>query len=72
MSKSHESTPAFDFPITDIGRVVCAHMHINFGLFADILRELAATVGRIPNDDNTHRDQLAKAVAELHTALAEV
>ena len=24
------------------------HMHINFGLFADILRELASTVGRIP------------------------
>ena len=48
------------------------HMHINFGLFADILRELAATVGRIPKDDIMHRDQLAKAVAELHTALAKV
>ena len=48
------------------------HMHINFGLFADILRELAATVGRIPKDDVLHRDQLAKAVAELHTALTKV
>src|SRR5271169_6900407 len=48
------------------------HMHINFGLFADILRELAATVRRIPKDDLTHRDQLAKAVAELHTALVKV
>ena len=48
------------------------HMYINFGLFADILRELAATVGRIPEDDVMHRDQLAKAVAELHTALAKV
>ena len=47
------------------------HMHLNFGLFADILRELAATVGRIPKDDVMHRDQLAKAVAELHTALAK-
>ena len=45
------------------------HMHLNFGLFADILRELAATVGRIPV---MHRDQLANAVAELHTALAKV
>ncbi len=27
-------------------------MHINFGLFADILRELAATVGRIPKAPN--------------------
>ena len=48
------------------------HMHINFGLFADILRELASTVGRIPKDDIMHRDQLSKAVAELHTALAKV
>ena len=47
-------------------------MHINFGLFADILRELAATVGRIPKDDVMHRDQLANAVAELHTALTKV
>ena len=48
------------------------HMHLNFGLFADILRELAATVGHIPKDDVMHRDQLAKAVAELHTALTKV
>ncbi len=48
------------------------HMHLNFGLFADILRELATTVGRIPKDDVMHRDQLAKAVAELHTALTKV
>jgi hypothetical protein len=48
------------------------HMDLNFGPFADILRELAATVGRIPKDDVIHRDQLAKAVAELHTALAKV
>jgi hypothetical protein len=48
------------------------HMHLNFGLFADILRELAATVGRIPKDDIMHRDQLKNAVAELHSALAKV
>lgn len=45
------------------------HMHINFGLFADILRELASTVGRIPKDDIVHHDQLAQAVTELHRAL---
>jgi hypothetical protein len=45
------------------------HMHINFGLFADILRELASTVGRIPKDDLLHRDQFAQAVTELHKAL---
>ena len=45
------------------------HMHINFGLFADILRELASTVGRIPKDDVLHHDQLGEAVTELHRAL---
>ena len=46
------------------------HMHINFGLFADILRELASTVGRLPKDDVLHRDQLVQAVTELHKALS--
>jgi hypothetical protein len=45
------------------------HMHIHFGQFADILRELAATVGRVPKDDLMHRDQVAQALAELHAAL---
>jgi len=45
------------------------HLHIHFGLFADILRELAATVGRLPKDDVLHREQLARAVADLHKAL---
>src|SRR4029078_13223434 len=45
------------------------HMHINFGLFADILRELASTVARIPKDDVLHHDQLEQAVTELHRAL---
>jgi hypothetical protein len=48
------------------------HVHIHFGLFADILRELASTVGRIPKDDLMHRDRLVQAVAELHTALVQV
>ena len=47
------------------------HMHIHFGLFADILRELAATVARVPKDDVMHRDQLLQAVAELHAALTQ-
>jgi hypothetical protein len=45
------------------------HMHIHFGLFADILRELASTVARVPKDDILHRDQLAQAAGELHAAL---
>jgi hypothetical protein len=47
------------------------HMHINFGLFAGILGELAATVGSIPKDDMLHRDQLARAVDALQRALAQ-
>ena len=45
------------------------HMHINFGLYAGILMELATSVGNIPKDDILHRDQLLQAVAELHRAL---
>jgi hypothetical protein len=45
------------------------HMHISFGLLAGILRELAASVGEIPADDITHREQLTDAVAQLHAAL---
>jgi hypothetical protein len=47
-------------------------MHINFGLFADMLSELASTVGDIPKDDILHRDQLVHATAELHRALIRV
>jgi hypothetical protein len=47
------------------------HMHIHFGLFADILHELAASVARIPKDDVMHRDQLAQAAAALHAALTK-
>ncbi len=46
------------------------HMHINFGLLAGILSELAASVGSIPKDDLLHRDQLARAVDALQKALA--
>jgi hypothetical protein len=46
------------------------HMHLNFGLFADILKDLAATVSRVPKDDVVHREQLTQAVAALHKALS--
>ncbi|HEY1472702.1 MAG TPA: hypothetical protein VGF53_01305 [Pseudolabrys sp.] len=47
------------------------HLHIHFGLFADILKDLAARVARIPKDDILHRDQLTQAAAALHKALAK-
>ncbi|MGB7782569.1 MAG: hypothetical protein WCF86_13835 [Pseudolabrys sp.] len=46
------------------------HMHINFGLFADILREVASTVGRIPKDDVLHHDQLTARGHRVAQALA--
>jgi len=45
------------------------HMHINFGLFAGILTELAASVAQLPKDDLLHRDQLRQAVDKLQKAL---
>lgn len=46
------------------------HMHINFGLFADILTELAQTVDRIPKDDVGHRSELARALNVFENALS--
>ncbi len=45
------------------------HLHINFGLLAGILRELAASVASMPKDDIAHREQLADALAELQRVL---
>ena len=45
------------------------HLHLNFGLLAAILRELAGSVAAIPKDDIAHREQLADALAELQRAL---
>jgi len=45
------------------------HMHLNYGLLAAILREVAASVGTIPQDDMLHREQLGEAVEALHRAL---
>ena len=44
------------------------HMHIHFGLFADIIKDLALSVDRLPKD-STHRERIAEAVDQLHTAL---
>jgi len=45
------------------------HMHLNFGLLAAILHEIAASIASIPDDDIVHREQLRDAVAELHQTL---
>ncbi len=45
-------------------------LHINYGLFADILRELAATAAALPTDDLLHREALADSAQALCVALA--
>jgi hypothetical protein len=47
------------------------HMHINYGLFVDILKDLANTVAAMPIADALHREALADAAKYLHDALAK-
>jgi len=44
-------------------------MHLHYGLFAEILSELAKTVSKMSADDAGHRDALRKAAKALHDAL---
>ena len=46
------------------------HLHIHYGLFAQVLHELARTTKAMPIDDELHRSALAEAAAVLHDALA--
>jgi hypothetical protein len=45
------------------------HMHLNFELFAEILRDVARTVAKIPPDDVVHRTSLADAASTLARSL---
>ena len=45
------------------------HLHLNYGLVAEILNEVAGTIARIPADDVAHREALAHAASALHKAL---
>ncbi|MGC2779236.1 MAG: hypothetical protein WA418_26730 [Bradyrhizobium sp.] len=45
------------------------HMHLNWGLLAAIIDEIAANIAAIPKDDVVHREQLHESVAALHEAL---
>ena len=44
-------------------------MHFHYGLFADILNDLASTVAPMPPDDANHRDALRAAAKALDRAL---
>ena len=44
------------------------HIHVNYGLLADILQQLSSQVSKIPADE-IHRDQLHHAASALNRAL---
>jgi hypothetical protein len=44
-------------------------MHLHYGLFAEILQELAKTAAAMPLDDAEHRHALRDAAKALHAAL---
>jgi len=47
------------------------HIHINYGLLADILQQLSSQVSNIPADE-MHRDHLQRALSEFDRALQAV
>jgi hypothetical protein len=47
------------------------HIHINYGLLADILQQLTSEVSKIPADE-IHRDQLQQASSAFNRALQAV
>jgi hypothetical protein len=44
------------------------HMHFHYGLFAEILQDLARTVSKMPPADAQHRDMLREAAKALYQA----
>jgi hypothetical protein len=45
------------------------HLHLNYGLLAEILNEVAKSVGKLPAEDLEHRAALTNAAGALHEAL---
>jgi hypothetical protein len=49
----------------------CIRMHLNYGLFADILSDLAETAEKVPPNDIMHRQSLRAAAESLYHALGD-
>ena len=76
-----ERTARFDAHLDEAGISLALHrtgdadvrktvrMHIHYGLFAEILRDLARTVSQLPPSDAVHREALRDAARELARAL---
>ena len=45
------------------------HMHLNYELFAEVLRELAVSAAALPATEIEHRASLAESAKLLHEAL---
>lgn len=46
------------------------HLHLNYGLLAEILRDVAGTVAKLPADDILHREALSEAAGALRKSLS--
>jgi len=69
-----ERTSRFDAHLDETGISLSLHrksvrMHFHYGLFADILHDLAKTVSCVPPADAAHRDALREAAKALYRAL---
>jgi hypothetical protein len=76
-----ERTARFDAHLDETGISLSLHrtgaddvrksvrMHFHYGLFADILHDLAKTVSSLPAGDLAHRAVLRGAAEALHSAL---
>src|SRR5262249_10253303 len=76
-----ERTSRFDAHLDETGISLSLHrmgaadvrktvrMHFHYGLFADILRDLAKTVSSVPPADAAHRDELRDGAQALYRAL---
>jgi hypothetical protein len=76
-----ERTARFDAHLDEAGISLSLHrtgaadvrktirMHFHYGLFAEILRDLAKTVAELPPSDAEHRDSLRDGARALYLAL---
>jgi hypothetical protein len=54
----------------DVDTRKSVHMHLNYDLFSEILKDVAKTVSKVPQIDTEHRRSLAEAVTLLQRALS--
>ena len=54
----------------DVDTRKSVHMHLNYDLFAEILKDAAKTVSKMPHVDIEHRKSLGESVTLLQRALS--